>query len=80
MSLNESSYTAHAAIKRVIDGHAVVLFMKSEPIQRTWNRDDAAQLAEAYAALFPPYQLLIESYTKAQEVVTRHEVLDLRRK
>jgi len=24
---------------------------------------------------FPPYQFLIESYTKAQEVVTRHEVL-----
>ena len=33
-------------------------------IQGTWNRDDAAQWAEAYAALFPPYQLLIESYTK----------------
>ena len=45
-------------------------------IQRTWNRDDAAQWADAYAALFPPYRLLIESYTKAQEVVTRHEVLD----
>ena len=38
-------------------------------IQRTWNRDDAAQWAEAYAALFPPYQLLIESFLKAQEVV-----------
>ena len=43
-------------------------------IQGTWNRDDAAQWAEAYAALFPPYQLLIESYTKAQETFTRHEV------
>jgi nicotinamidase-related amidase len=49
-------------------------------IQRSWHRDDAAQWAEAYAALFPPYQLLIESYTKAQEVVTRHEVLDSQRK
>ena len=35
-----------------------------------------AQWAEAYSALFPPYQLLIESYTKAQEVVTQHEQLD----
>ena len=40
-------------------------------IQRSWNRDDAQQWAEAYAALFPPYQLLIESYLKAQEVVRR---------
>jgi len=26
--------------------------------------------------LYPPYQLLIESYSKAQEVVTQHERLD----
>ena len=42
-------------------------------IQKTWRRPDAAQWAEAYSALFPPYQLLIESYSKAQQVVTRHE-------
>jgi len=48
-------------------------------IQKTWSRDDAAQWAEVYAALFPPYQLLIESYTKAQEVVTRHQKRDTRR-
>lgn len=45
-------------------------------LQKTWNRADAAQWAEAYAAVFPPYQLLIESYAKAQEVVTQHETLD----
>ena len=45
-------------------------------IQKTWSRPDAAQWAEAYSALFPPYQLLIESYAKAQEVVTKHEQLD----
>jgi len=39
-------------------------------------RPDAAQWAEAYSALFPSYQLLIESYSKAQEVVTHHEPLD----
>jgi monothiol glutaredoxin len=31
MSLNANSDTVHAAIKRVIDEHAVVLFMKGEP-------------------------------------------------
>ena len=45
-------------------------------LQKTWSRPDAAQWAEAYSALFPPYQLLIESYSKAQEVVTQHEQLD----
>src|ERR1700730_5678185 len=49
-------------------------------IQKTWSRDDAAQWAEAYSAIFPSYQLLIESYGKAQEVITGHEVLDSQRK
>lgn len=49
-------------------------------VQKTWNREDAAQWAEAYSDVFPPYQLLIESYSKAQEVVTKHEVLDSQRK
>jgi nicotinamidase-related amidase len=49
-------------------------------IQQTWSRPDAEQWAEAYAAVFPPYQLLIESYAKAQQVVTDHEQLDSQRK
>ena len=49
-------------------------------LQGTWNRDDAQQWAQAYAGVFPPYQLLIESYLKAQEVVTSHEQLDSQRK
>jgi len=48
-------------------------------LQKTWSRPDAAEWAEAYSAVFPPYQLLIESYAKAQEVVTNHEVLDSKR-
>lgn len=48
-------------------------------VQRTWNREDALQWAEAYSAVFPPYQLLIESYAKAQEVVRNNEVLDSQR-
>ncbi|MGH8380069.1 hydrolase [Pseudomonas sp.] len=45
-------------------------------VQRTWNRPDAQQWAEAYSAVFPHYQLLIESYLKAQQVVDEHEQLD----
>jgi nicotinamidase-related amidase len=49
-------------------------------IQKTWSREDAAQWAEAYSAVFPPYELLVESYGKAQEVVTKHEALDSQRR
>lgn len=45
-------------------------------IQKTWHRDDAQAWAEVYTKIFPPYQFLIESYNKAQQVVTDHEVLD----
>lgn len=45
-------------------------------IQRTWNRDDAQEWAQVYTQIFPAYQLLIESYSKAQAVVQNHEVLD----
>ena len=45
-------------------------------LQKTWHRDDAQEWAGAYSAVFPAYQLLIESYLKAQEVVSNNEVLD----
>ena len=48
-------------------------------IQRTWNREDAAEWAEVYTHILPAYQLLIESYSKAQEVVKNSEVLDSQR-
>lgn len=46
-------------------------------LQKTWNRPDAREWAEVYTKIFPSYALLIESYAKAQEVVTKHEQLDL---
>ncbi|WP_075656492.1 hydrolase [Pseudochrobactrum sp. B5] len=49
-------------------------------IQRSWNRPDAQEWAEVYTKIFPTYQLLIESYVKAQEVEKNHEVLDSMRK
>ena len=48
-------------------------------LQKTWHRDDAAEWASTYAMIFPNYQLLIESYTKAQEVAKNNEVLDSQR-
>jgi len=48
-------------------------------IQKTWNRPDAQQWAQAYAGVFPAYQLLMESYQKAQQVVTQNETLDSQR-
>lgn len=44
---------------------------------RTAFEDRSAQeWAQLYTLIFPPYQLLIESYAKAQEVVTNNEQLD----
>ncbi|MDH2050260.1 hydrolase [Achromobacter marplatensis] len=48
-------------------------------LQRTWHRDDAPQWAELYGAIFPSYQLLAESYAKAQEVEKNQELLDSQR-
>ncbi|WP_313273892.1 hydrolase [Stenotrophomonas sp.] len=48
-------------------------------LQRTWHRDDAQQWAQIYTKIFPNYQLLIESYMKAQDVEKNHEKLDSQR-
>lgn len=48
-------------------------------LQKTWHRDDAKEWAEIYTKIFPPYQLLMESYAKAQQVATDHEQLDSQR-
>lgn len=48
-------------------------------LQQTWHREDAAEFAAAYSAIFPNYALLIESYVKAQEVVKNNEQLDSER-
>lgn len=45
-------------------------------LQQTWNRPDAQEWALAYTKVFPAYQLLIESYMKAQEVEKSQEQLD----
>ncbi|MGK4864693.1 hydrolase, partial [Salmonella enterica] len=47
--------------------------------QGTWNREDAAAWADVYTQVFPASQLLIESYSKAQDVVKNTEMLDSQR-
>ena len=48
-------------------------------IQGTWNREDAYEWAQTYTQIFPAYQLLMESYAKAQDVLKNNEVLDSNR-
>ncbi|WP_020656022.1 hydrolase [Massilia niastensis] len=48
-------------------------------LQGSWNRADAMEWANIYTRIFPPYQLLIESYAKAQDVANNKEVLDSQR-
>lgn len=48
-------------------------------LQRTWNRPDAQEWAQIYTKIFPTYQLLIESYAKAQDVLKNQEQLDSER-
>ena len=37
-------------------------------VHRTWNRPDAAELAELYSIVSPNYRAVMESFRKAQEV------------
>ncbi len=48
-------------------------------LQKTWNREDAQEWAQVYTKIFPSYQLLIESYLKAQDVLKNQEQLDSQR-
>ena len=38
-------------------------------LQRTWNRSDAAPVAELYTMVSPNYRAVMESFQKAQDVV-----------
>lgn len=48
-------------------------------IQKTWNRPDAQEWAQVYTQILPAYQLLMESYAKAQDVISHNEILDSNR-
>jgi hypothetical protein len=40
-------------------------------LQRTWNRSDAAEIAQLYTMVAPNYAAVMESYQKAKEVGSR---------
>lgn len=40
-------------------------------VHRTWNHPQAAEIAQLYTMVAPNYAALIESYQKAQEVITQ---------
>jgi nicotinamidase-related amidase len=42
-------------------------------LQRTWNRPDAAQIAQLYTMVAPNYAAVMESYGKAQEVAKERQ-------
>src|SRR5437667_9988851 len=40
-------------------------------VHRTWNRPDAAQLADLYTMASPNYRAVMESFSRAQEVARK---------
>jgi quercetin 2,3-dioxygenase len=48
-------------------------------VRQEFHSPDAAEWAKVYTMIFPSYQLLMESYVKAQEVEKQHEQLDSQR-
>ena len=42
-------------------------------VHRTWNRTEAAEIAKLYTIVAPNYAALIESYQKAQDVITQQK-------
>ena len=76
-----SKMAQEVTLARVVQAGVVPMDMAAvaSELQKTWHRDDAQQWAEVYTQIFPPYQLLIESYGKAQQVATDHEMLDSQR-
>lgn len=77
-----SKMAQEITLARVVQAGAVPMDTAAvaSEIQQTWNLEDAAEWAQVYTQIFPAYQLLIESYSKAQEVVTNKEALDSVRK
>ena len=76
-----SKMAQEVTLARVVQAGVIPMDMAAvaSELQKTWHREDAAQWAEVYTQIFPPYQLLIESYGKAQQVATEHEILDSQR-
>lgn len=73
-----SKMAQEITLARVVQAGVVPMDMAAvaSELQKTWNREDAQEWAQIYTKIFPTYQLLIESYVKAQEVIAKNEQLD----
>lgn len=73
-----SKMAQEITLARVMQAGVVPIDMAAvaSELQGTWNRPDAQAWAEVYTKIFPAYELLIESYVKAQEVEKNQEQLD----
>jgi nicotinamidase-related amidase len=73
-----SKMAQEITLARIVQAGVVPMDMAAvaSELQKTWNRPDAQEWADVYTKIFPSYALLIESYAKAQEVVTKKEQLD----
>ena len=78
---NHSKLATDLTIARLAQAGVVPIDIMAtlSELQGSWNRPDAEQWAAVYAQAMPHYQLLIESYIKAQQVANEHEVLDSQR-
>lgn len=76
-----SKMAQEITLARVVQAGAVPMDTAAvaSELQKTWHREDAAEWAKLYALIFPPYQLLSESYEKAQAVQRDGEKLDSQR-
>lgn len=77
-----SKMAEEITLARIVQAGAVPMDTAAvcSEIQRTWNLLNPEEWAKAYEAVFPEYQLLIESYMKARQVEHDGELLDSERK
>ncbi|CRZ16934.1 isochorismatase family protein [Mycolicibacterium neworleansense] len=67
-----SKVSQQTAVARLVQAGAIPIDTAAvaSEVQRSWNRPDAAEFAELYSGVMTNYQLLIESYGRAQAEAT----------
>ena len=70
-----SEMTSRTSLARFVQGGVVPTTTNAvlSEAHRTWNRPEAAELAELYGLVAPNYAAVMESYTKAQAVVSENQ-------
>src|ERR687895_2469176 len=65
-----SEMASRTSLARFVQGGVIPTTTNAvlSEVHRTWNRPEAAQIAELYAHVSPNYAAVVESYRKAQEV------------